>query len=93
VAKPRLVNTGLRDRIGPRWNWRDRAVEVGMLAQYEFLYSYTSKLLHSTPMNLITEKALSDSETLTMLEYSFVAISDLLDEIEAFKFAGRVNAF
>ena len=78
-------------RSNARWNWKDRAVEVGMKAQYEFLYGYTSKLLHSTPMNLITEKELSPSETLTMLEYAFVAISDLLDEIDHFSFPGQVN--
>jgi len=32
---------------------------------------------NSTPTNLITEKALSPSETLTMLDYAFVTISDL----------------
>jgi hypothetical protein len=76
---------------GPRWNWRDRADEVGMSAQYDFFYSYTSKLLHSTPMNLITEKALSPSETLTMLEYAFVTTSDLLDETERFAFPGQAD--
>jgi hypothetical protein len=78
-------------RPNSRWNWKDRAREVGMQAQYDFLYSYTSRLLHSTPMNLITEKALSPSEALMLLEYAFVTISDLFDETERFSFPGQAD--
>ncbi|MGO8034958.1 hypothetical protein [Rhizobium leguminosarum] len=75
------------------WNWRDRARDVGMLPQYDFLYRYTSRLLHSTPMNLITEKTLSASEELLMLNYVFVTISDLYDEIEEFEAPGLADVF
>ncbi len=80
MCKSVLLSTKMLKRSKERWNWKARADEVEMTAQYDFLYSYTSKLPHSTPMNLITEKMLSPSETLTMLEYAFVAISDLLDD-------------
>ena len=76
-----------------KWNWHDRARDVGMLAQYDFLYRYTSRLLHSTPMNLITEKGLSESEHLLMLDYLFVTISDLYDEIEEFEAPGIADVF
>ncbi|TBG25400.1 hypothetical protein ELG79_09110 [Rhizobium leguminosarum] len=75
------------------WNWRDRARDVGMLHQYDFLYRYTSRLLHSTPMNLITEKSLSESERLLMLDYLFVTVSDIYDEIEEFEAPGVVDVF
>ncbi|MBY3117298.1 hypothetical protein [Rhizobium laguerreae] len=76
-----------------KWNWRDRSRDVGMLAQYDFLYRYTSRLLHSTPMNLITEKGLSDSEYLLMLDYLFVTISDIYDEIEEFEAPRMADVF
>lgn len=91
AVKDTLLSPDILARANTRWNWKDRAGEIGMSAQYGFLYSYTSKLLHSTPMNLITEKTLSTSETLTMLDYAFVTISDLLDETERFSFPGQAD--
>jgi hypothetical protein len=32
-----------------RWNWQERAKSVGMSKQYEYIYGYTSRLLHATP--------------------------------------------
>jgi hypothetical protein len=91
AVKNTLLSATMLAQASERWNWKGRAAEIGMGAQYDFFYSYTSKLLHSTPMNLITEKALSPSETLTMLDYAFVAISDLFDETERFSIPGQVD--
>ncbi|WP_029585337.1 hypothetical protein [Bradyrhizobium sp. URHD0069] len=90
-VKNTLLTPAMLTRAKSRWNWSDRAREVGMKAQYDFLYSYTSKLLHATPMNLITEKALSPSEALMLLDYAFVTINDLLDETERFSFPGQAD--
>lgn len=93
ATKATLLNSAMLHLSNQRrWNWKDRAIEVDMLLQYNFLYGYTSRLLHATPMNLVTEKELSDSETVTMMEYAFVTISDLFDEIERFRFPGQFNA-
>lgn len=86
-----LLGQSLLNISNAKWNWRGRALDVGMGPQYDFLYTFTSKLLHATPLNLITDKMLSGSEALTMLEYAFVAIEDLLDEIERFSFDGEAN--
>lgn len=90
-AKSSILSAHLVGRSSARWNWKERATEVGMIDQYEFLYSYTSKLLHCTPMNLITEKQLSVSETLLMLDYAFVTILDAFDAVQSFKFQGQAN--
>ena len=76
---------------GARWNWKDRATEVGLVNQYVFLYGYTSRLLHATPMNLITETTLSDAERMLLLEYIYVATRDALHEVDRFSFAGKVR--
>ena len=74
-----------------RWNWYDRADEVGLKRQYDFLYGFTSRLLHATPMNLITETGLLEPERILLLEYVYVAVRDVLQEIEAFDFPGKIR--
>jgi hypothetical protein len=76
-----------------RWVWSDRASSVGMRSHYKFLYTYTSRLLHSTPMNLITDKELDESETCTLLDYLCVAVNEAYVEVEQFEYPGKVNAF
>lgn len=44
----------------------DRA--VGMDAHHDFIYSHTSRLLHATPMNIITAKDLDDGERESLLD-------------------------
>ena len=44
------------DMIKARWNWKNKASDVGMLAAYEFIYSFTSRLLHATPSSMFTNQ-------------------------------------
>lgn len=62
-----------------------------MADQYDFLYRLTSRLLHATPMNMITEKELLEPERIMLLEYIVVTAEDILDAIEDFDFPGRMN--
>lgn len=53
-----------------KWNWKERAAHVDMALEYEFIYSYTSRLLHATPASLTTDqKSLEDDEVLFLLRY------------------------
>lgn len=88
LAEPQLALATGRTK----WNWRSLAKQVGMAKQYEFLYGYTSRLLHSSPVNLVTDKTLSRSERIAMLEYAFVTSLDLFDAISAFSYPGQINA-
>ena len=74
-----------------RWVWRNEAVKVGMVDDYDFLYAWTSRLLHSTPMNIITEKELLDPEQIMLLEYIAITVRKVIDNIEGFTFPGRHN--
>ncbi len=67
-----------------KWNWYERARDVKMDGQYRFLYSFTSKLLHAIPLNIITEKELSDDESIMVLDYIAISAADLLKLIEEF---------
>jgi hypothetical protein len=71
-----------------KWQWRNEAERVGMQQHYDYLYRLSSRLLHATPMNVITEKDLSESERIVLLEYIVVATLDALDAIDAFDFPG-----
>ena len=50
--------------------WKARAQFVGLEADYDFIYSYTSRLLHATPSSLMTlEQNLREDEFLTFWRY------------------------
>lgn len=53
-----------------KWNWKEMSKHVGMEEEYDFLYSYTSRLLHASPHSLTTDqKNLEDSEVLMFIKY------------------------
>lgn len=78
-------------RYSKRTNWRDMAKTVGMLDQYDYLYRLSSRLLHSGPMNILTEKQLSESEQMVLLKYMVVAAKDVIELIDGFHFPGRLE--
>ena len=80
------------DAAEQKWNWQNRAEKVGLLQHYEFLYRFTSRLLHSTPTNIITEKVLNDSEAAIIMDYVVVASRDILTAIRGFDYPGRMKA-
>jgi hypothetical protein len=86
-----IGDEGLRRRAFGKWNWRNEAQRLGMLEQYDFLYSFTSKLLHASPMNIITEKELGQGEAVMLLDYAVSSCRDILDAIEVFDFPGRLD--
>lgn len=62
--------TRLRDQKYSRPKWRQRAADVGMQEDYDFIYSFTSRLMHATPVSISTkQQALLDSELLLFMRY------------------------
>jgi len=88
---PTLLDAKLQNLATSKWNWSDRAKDVGMEKHYRFIYSYTSRLLHSTPINIITDKSLSEEEQVTILDYIVLGCSDILALIEQFTIPGMVE--
>lgn len=65
-----------------RWQWKAAAVKVGVEHEYDFIYSYTSKLLHATPAGLTTlHQNLEPFEIRLFLRYVLVTINELIDLI------------
>jgi hypothetical protein len=63
----RLASVKARPPVGTKWEkqeqswqWKQQAASVGMSDQYEFIYSFTSRLLHATPVSLTTNQKLLD---------------------------------
>jgi hypothetical protein len=62
-----------------RWNWKKQAEKVGMGEEYEFIYTYTSLLMHATPVSIITDqKNLELGEIRMFLKYALVRIIDVI---------------
>ena len=67
-------------RIKDRFNWKVEAERAGMLMQYEFIYTFSSRLLHATPSSAFTaQKNLEMSEMVLFLDYIYVSMLDVLD--------------
>jgi len=61
-----------------KWNWSEMSTKVGMADEYEFIYSYTSRMLHATPISLTTDqKSLEDVEVYVMLRYCAVKMNEV----------------
>lgn len=95
ILKDHLSNnypSEISDRAESRWIWSDQARDAGMQKQYDFIYRLTSRLLHSTPLNIITEKILTEPECILVMDYNVVAAGDLLKEIEIFDYPEKMKA-
>lgn len=65
-----------------KWNWFDSAKAVGMDPEYQYIYRYTSRLLHATPMSFYTtSKNLELTEMRLFLEYVYVRLLDIIDVV------------
>ena len=72
-----------------RWNWKKQAEKVGMGEEYEFIHTYTSLLMHATPVSIITDqKNLELEEVRMFLKYVRVRIIDAIRMAEDFVAAG-----
>ncbi len=90
--KNELKNEDLAKKYLGRWNWRGEADRVNMADQYDFLYRLTSRLLHATPMSIITEKQLLENEFILLMEYVVVSLQDVVTAISEFEFPGKISA-
>ena len=73
------VPQDVKDLIPNRWQWRKMAQKVNLTDEYDYIYSFTSKLLHATPASITTDrKNLELPEIQVFLKYIDVKIADVL---------------
>ncbi|MWJ28328.1 hypothetical protein GPM19_08940 [Halomonas sp. ZH2S] len=74
------ISKDIRTLIPKRWNWRQMAEKVDLAEEYDFIYTFSSKLLHATPASITTtQKNLELDEMIVFLKYIDVKIRDLLE--------------
>jgi hypothetical protein len=63
-----------------RWQWRRMSEKAGIVDEYDYIYSYASKLLHATPASLTTDqKNLEIPEICIFLRYIYVKMLEIAD--------------
>ncbi len=76
-----------------RWNWFESAKDVGMEPEYQYIYRYTSRLLHATPTSFYTSsKNLELAEMRLLLEYVYVRLLDVIDVVTDFAARGEAKS-
>ena len=62
-----------------RWKWKEQARRTNMLDEFNFIYSYTSRLLHAEPIGLTTdEKSLTYKEIILFARYISSKINECM---------------
>lgn len=76
----RRVRNTIQDIRPRRWQWKSMADRVELGGEYEFIYTFASKLLHATPASITTDqKNLELPEMMMFLKYINVKIFELID--------------
>lgn len=62
------------------WRWNQKAKEVGLEDEYNFIYTFTSKLIHSVPTSITTDhKNLEYQEMVLFLRHINFKIKDIIE--------------
>ncbi len=76
-----MLPKDIKKLVEARWNWKQKATDAGMSDEYEFIYSYTSRLLHATPASLTTDKKnLEPREVAMFLRYIAIRMKDSISD-------------
>jgi len=74
------VLAGIDDLWEKDWKWRKRAKDVGLENEYDYIYSFASKLLHATPASITTDqKNLEPEEICVFLKFIDVKVGEIID--------------
>src|SRR6202165_3580991 len=74
------VSQEVKGLMPKRWNWQQMAQKVGLQDEYDFIYTFSSKLLHATPASITTDqKNLEVPELVVFLKYINVQILDVIE--------------
>jgi tetratricopeptide (TPR) repeat protein len=76
----KALPSNVKTLIGKKWIWSHQAKLAGMGSEFNFIYSYTSRLLHATPASLTTNKKnLEPDEMLLFLRYIYIRMVDIIE--------------
>ncbi|SRR5258706_1976124 len=82
----RTVPQDVKDLIPGRWQWKQMSQKVNLTDEYEYIYSFASKLLHATPASITTDgKLLELPEMQIFLKYIDVKIADVVILVQQYR--------
>lgn len=88
----RTVPADTKSLMQKRWSWKHQATIVGMENEYDFIYSYTSRLLHATPASLTTDhKNLEPDEMWIFLKYFHIRLLDVIEMADRLLNVGAIS--
>jgi len=74
------IQVDVKRMVPNTWQWRRMAQRVGLTDEYDFIYTFSSKLLHATPASISTDqKNLELSELVVFLKYIDKKIVDNIE--------------
>ncbi|NBM69184.1 hypothetical protein [Proteus sp. G2663] len=74
------ITDDIKNLIPKPWKWNLMAQKVGLNDEYNFIYSYTSKLLHAVPSSITTNsKNLESDEIILFLKYIDNKIQEIIE--------------
>ncbi|WIE09853.1 MULTISPECIES: hypothetical protein [Providencia] len=74
------ITDDIKALIPKLWKWNLMAQKVGLNDEYNFIYSYTSKLLHAVPSSITTDsKNLESDEMILFLKYIDNKIQEIIE--------------
>ncbi|MBM4056321.1 MAG: hypothetical protein FJ264_16950 [Planctomycetes bacterium] len=74
------IPQSIKVMIPANWHWRQLAQKVGLTDEYDFIYSFSSKLLHATPLSITTDqKNLELPEMAVFLKYINIKIVEVIE--------------
>ncbi|ROO09848.1 hypothetical protein BK673_13150 [Pseudomonas fluorescens] len=73
--------------LSDKRSWKEKAAVVGLGSMYEFIYDYTSSLLHSTSYAILTPHRLDEAEIYMILSLSTRIANDIYKGLQIF---GRI---
>lgn len=77
------------ERAKKKWNWKSEAKKVGMESEYDFIYCFTSKLIHATPASISTDQQnLGTDEMRVFLKYIHIRLQDICRMVSQLMEAG-----
>lgn len=72
------------------WKWKEQAANAGLSEQFEFVYAYTSRLLHATPTSMTTnQKNLELNEIVIFLDFIYISFLDAIEMCDGLLDKGR----
>ena len=74
------VPDDVKEMVTRKWQWKAMAKEAGIAHEYDYIYTYASKLLHATPASLFTDrKNLEMQEMCLFLRYVYLKLLEIAD--------------